>query len=223
MLESPTPDRKATVLLLLMIAGCVDAVGVAELGRYFVSFMSGNTTLMGIALADRDWSTTLLLGGLIALFVGGATVGTLLVEQARDRATGVLLLVEAGLLGLAYVGLGSSRPLAGIVPLPVAMGLANIVTLRSGSPHPGTTYATGALIRLGIALAGLGRGARAGDAGFHAAMWLMLLIGGAAGAYGRLRCGDAILLAPVVALVVLGVFDLLSRRHVLPHDPRPPA
>ncbi len=212
MLESPTPDRNATVLLLLAIAGCVDVVGLGETGRYFVSYMSGNTTQLGQLLAYHDYAAALMPIGLIALFVGGATLGTLIVEATGARAAGALLLVEAALLALAYAGLGTLRPMLGVILLPVAMGLANIVTLHNGGASPGTTYATGTLVKLGVALAGLGRdggGSRARDVLRYAIMWLALLAGGMLGAIGQLRWGAAVLLVPVAALAVLGLVDLM--------------
>lgn len=215
MLESPTPYRKATILLLLAIAGCVDAVGFGEFGRYFVSFMSGNTTLVGIDLAARSyWSISMPIG-LVALFVGGATMGTLIAEGAGRRGPAAVMLAEAALLGLACYGLLSVRPLLGAIVLPVAMGLANIATLRAGGPRPGTTYATGALVKLGVAIAGLGRDSDPRDLFFYAGMWLALLLGAMAGAIGRMRFGGEVLLAPVVVLAVLGVAGLLSSRRAV--------
>jgi uncharacterized membrane protein YoaK (UPF0700 family) len=210
MLESPTPDRKATVLLLLAVAGFVDAVGLAETGRYFVSYMSGNTTQMGVSLGYREWRSALMPLGLVALFVGGATLGTLIVEKAGRRGSAALLFVEAALLALAWLGFGTPHPTLGLILLPVAMGLANIVTLRAGGPHPGTTYATGALVKLGIGIAGLGRTVRAADLGFHLGMWIALLAGSVLGAFGRLRFGSEALLAPVAVLLLLAITHLLT-------------
>ena len=213
MLESPTPDRNATILLLLAIAGCVDVVGLGETGRYFVSYMSGNTTQLGQLLAYHDYAGALMPIGLLALFVGGATLGTLVVESTGRRAAAALLLVEAALLALAWWGLGSPRPMLGVILLPVAMGLANIVTLHNGSASPGTTYATGTLVKLGVALAGLGRDSRSRDVFRYAAMWLALLAGGMLGAIGQLRLGPAVLLVPVAALILLGLVDLVLARR----------
>ena len=213
MLESPTPDRNATILLLLAIAGCVDVVGLGETGRYFVSYMSGNTTQLGQLLAYHDYAGALMPIGLVALFVGGATLGTLIVEGTGRRAAAALLLVEAALLALAWWGLGSPRPMLGVILLPVAMGLANIVTLHNGSASPGTTYATGTLVKLGVALAGLGRDSRSRDVFRYAAMWLALLAGGMLGAIGQLRLGPAVLLVPVAALILLGLVDLVLARR----------
>jgi len=213
MLESPTPDRNATILLLLAIAGCVDVVGLGETGRYFVSYMSGNTTQLGQLLAYHDYAGALMPIGLVALFVGGATLGTLIVEGTGRRAAAALLLVEAALLALAWWGLGSPRPMLGVILLPVAMGLANIVTLHNGGASPGTTYATGTLVKLGVALAGLGRDSRSRDVFRYAAMWLALLAGGMLGAIGQLRLGPAVLLVPVAALILLGLVDLVLARR----------
>jgi uncharacterized membrane protein YoaK (UPF0700 family) len=214
MLESLTPDRKATVLLLLAVAGFVDAVGLAETGRYFVSYMSGNTTQMGLALGAGAWASALLPLGLVALFVGGATMGTLIVEQMGRRGPATLLLVEAALLGLAYAAAtGTPRPMLGLVMLPIAMGLANIVTLRAGGSHPGATYATGTLVKLGIAIAGLGAGVRPMVVLFPFAMWLALLAGSVLGAVGRLRYGSDALLGPIAMLLVLAIVHLFAARR----------
>ena len=216
MLESPTPDRKATVLLLLALAGLVDAVGLGETGRYFVSYMSGNTTQLGVLLAYHDSHSALMPLGLIALFVAGATLGTLLTEKAGRAAPAVLLLAEAVLLALSWWAFKSPRPASGVILLPVAMGFANIVTLRAGAPHPGTTYATGALVRLGVALAGLGRDTDPRDLLYLFGMWVALLAGGVLGAFGRLRYGTDVLLAPVALLVLIGAAELalnLRRRR----------
>jgi uncharacterized membrane protein YoaK (UPF0700 family) len=123
------------------------------------------------------------------------------------------MLAEAALLALGWLGLMSARPLLGAIVLPVAMGLANIVTLRAGGPQPGTTYATGALVKLGVALAGLGRDTDPRDALFYAGMWLALLVGAVAGAIGRMRFGGEVLLAPVAVLVLLALVDSVSSRR----------
>jgi uncharacterized membrane protein YoaK (UPF0700 family) len=213
MLESPTPDRKATVLLLLAVAGFVDAVGLAETGRYFVSYMSGNTTQMGVSLGYREWRAALMPLGLVALFVGGATLGTLIMEKAGRWGSAALLLVEAALLAAAFYAFGTPRPMSGVILLPVAMGLANIVTLHAGGPHPGTTYASGALVKLGIGIAGLGRTVRGADLLLHAAMWLALLAGSVLGAFGRLRFGSEALLGPVAMLLLLATVHLVLARR----------
>jgi uncharacterized membrane protein YoaK (UPF0700 family) len=216
MLDVSTPDRKATVLLLLAIAGCVDAVGLAETGRYFVSFMSGNTTQVAQHLAYREFDEIGLPFGLIALFVAGCTIGTMIARRAGPaKAAGLLLLVEAALLAAAVGAFGSPWPSFGVTLLTVGMGLANIVTVHAGRAQPGATHATGALVNLGMLLAEAGERGRVADMGFQFAMWLSLLVGSMLGAFGRLRFGLELLWAPVAILALLGVVDLVvSRRRV---------
>ena len=214
MLDVSTPDRKATVLLLLAIAGCVDAVGLYETGRYFVSFMSGNTTQVAQHLAFHDFASAGLPAGLIALFVAGCTIGTMMARTAgAARAAGVLLLIEAALLAAATWAFGSSWPQLGIILLPVGMGLANIVAVHAGRAEPGATHATGALVKLGILLADAGERGRIADMGFQFAMWLALLVGSILGAFGRLHRGIETLWVPVAILAVLGIVDLIANRR----------
>lgn len=209
MLEVSPPDRTITVLLLLAIAGCVDAVGLAETGHYFLSFMSGNTTQLGMSLAFRDWHAALFPLGLVALFVGGTTLGALVAERARRFAAGTLLLLEAALLALAGTLLAGAHGASGLLLLPVAMGFANIVTLRAGEASPGVTYATGTLVQLGVALAGLGGQMRWRRVMAPLSRWLALLCGAVLGAAGRQHLGPHLLFWPAGLLLLLALIDLL--------------
>ena len=55
---------------LSALAGYVDGIGFLHLGGLFVSFMSGNSTRMGVSLAEGDWQNAAAALGLVALFVG---------------------------------------------------------------------------------------------------------------------------------------------------------
>jgi len=71
-------DRKSRLLAacLSSLAGFVDALAFLKLGGFFVSFMSGNSTRLGVGLAQ--WSTNAgIAGGLIATFVVGVFFGSL--------------------------------------------------------------------------------------------------------------------------------------------------
>src|SRR5882757_10886260 len=45
----------ALACALSALAGYVDGIGFIHLGGQFVSFMSGNSTRMGVSLADGHW------------------------------------------------------------------------------------------------------------------------------------------------------------------------
>src|ERR1700686_953118 len=75
-------DSRRNVALacaLSALAGYVDAIGFIHLGGLFVAFMSGNSTRMGVSLAEGQWWSAAKSLGLIALFVVGAAGGSLMV------------------------------------------------------------------------------------------------------------------------------------------------
>src|SRR6266403_3243045 len=91
-------DSRRNVALacaLSALAGYVDAIGFLHLGGLFVAFMSGNSTRMGVSLAQGQWVTAAQALGLIALFVTGAAVGSLIVLGRGANRQSWLLLAEA--------------------------------------------------------------------------------------------------------------------------------
>jgi uncharacterized membrane protein YoaK (UPF0700 family) len=212
-MQTLPPERLAAALLLAMIAGCVDAVGFTELGGYFVSFMSGNSTRLGLHVAYREWPSAIFAFGLVALFVGGAAAGTLIAERSGKWGTAALLLVEAALLAGASMLLGGPRPLLGAVLLPPAMGLSNAFLPSASGTRVGLTYMTGTLVRIGAGLASLGRGGQGRAVLLDMLLWLALVFGVVLGGVGRSRFGGEVLLAPVVALVALGMAEAWFARR----------
>jgi uncharacterized membrane protein YoaK (UPF0700 family) len=80
--------------LLSAVAGFVDAVGFIALGGFFVSFMSGNSTRLGVGLIEAA-SAARLAAILIAAFVSGATAGALLGQAAGRSGFGMAALSVA--------------------------------------------------------------------------------------------------------------------------------
>ena len=62
--------------MLTAAAGMIDVVGFIELGGFYTSFMSGNTTQLGAGLAHVG-PTLFLPAGLIAMFIVGSFLGSL--------------------------------------------------------------------------------------------------------------------------------------------------
>ena len=212
-MQSLPTERTAAAILLALIAGCVDAVGFTELGGYFVSFMSGNSTRLGLHLAYQEWHSALFVGGLVALFVGGASLGALIDETAGRFAASALFLVEALLIGAAGFLIEGVHPIAGIVLLPAAMGLSNALVLGERGARVGLTYMTGTLVRIGTGLTRLGRPGEARALVLDVLLWIALVLGVALGARWQLRFGPEVLLAPAGALLLLSIVEAwFSRR-----------
>ena len=178
--------RRQFAIILAGLAGFVDAVGFLSADGYFVSFMSGNTTRLGVAMGT-DPAAALLPVLLIAGFLGGVTAGALIALRAGPlRKSAVLALVAALLLvGAGARAAGAERAM--LLALVLAMGTINNTFQRGGEVSVGLTYMTGALVRLGqgAALWLAGKAERGWAA--WGALWAGLLCGAVLGAYLQSR------------------------------------
>lgn len=130
------------------LAGYVDAVAYISLGGFFVSFMSGNTTRLGVSVAQGT-RAELVATGLIAMFVTGVMLGTLVRRFTPWRRAATVLGLVSALLALAAMLGGAGRTDAAAVAMALAMGAENAVFERDGEVHIGLTYMTGTLVKLG--------------------------------------------------------------------------
>jgi uncharacterized membrane protein YoaK (UPF0700 family) len=178
-------DSRANIALacaLSALAGYVDGIGFLHLGGLFVSFMSGNSTRMGVSLAEGDWQPAAQAGGLIALFVAGAAAGSLIVLGRGAYCQCRLLLVEAALLAGAALCHAFGFASTAIGAIVLAMGLENAVFQIEGGAGLGLTYVTGALVKVGqLCAAALTGGPRFGWL-TNLLLWAALVAGSACGA-----------------------------------------
>ena len=210
---TPTPQLSLG-LLLTAAAGFADVVGFIELGGHFTSFMSGNTTQLGDALAQGGWPVAQLTASLVALFFLGSVFGSLLALVAGPRwgssaVTGLVVVSFAATLGLAFAGF---PPGQFMLILAAGAGAQNAILPSTGSVRLGATFVTGTLFAAGQDLARALRGlAPPWRWAQHALVWASLLLGGLLGAWGYGLAGVNALLAPgVVYLGFLVAF--LARR-----------
>ena len=209
-MQSIDRSRRRLAIMAAALAGYVDAIGFLSADRYFVSFMSGNTTRLGVDLITAP-HRALLPGGLIAGFVLGVFGGALLAAWAGNwRKPAVLALVAALLAGAAGAGLEQWH-LGQLTLLVLAMGALNNTFQREGEVSVGLTYMTGALVRLAQGLA-----ARlAGTGGSGWASWLLLWLGLALGAVaGALAALNWPLAALWVAALWASLLAVLAWRMV---------
>jgi uncharacterized membrane protein YoaK (UPF0700 family) len=175
-------SRNVTLACALSaLAGYVDAIGFLHLGGLFVSFMSGNSTQMGVSLAEAHWSSAAKSLGLIALFVIGAAAGSLIVLGRGTNRQPWVLLAEALLLAAAALCYAFDLSNAAVAAIVLAMGVENAVFQIEGGGGLGLTYVTGALVKVGqLAAAALTGGARWAWAP-NLLLWAALVGGSACG------------------------------------------
>lgn len=215
-MESLSRRDYVDALLLALIAGCVDAVGFLQLGGFFVSFMSGNSTRLGIGLGSSYWREAALAAGLVSTFVGGVALGCIAGRRFGARRRAGLLLLEALLLSVAGTFHHFGYPGGGTVPMVLAMGIANAVFEQGGDVRFGVTYMTGSLVRVGQRIAAVAEGGSRDAWKPYAALWLALVMGAAFGAASWRLAGGQILWAPAALLVVMALVSRPARPQPSP-------
>ncbi|WP_210485759.1 YoaK family protein [Microvirga antarctica] len=200
---------KAHITLALMLAGLagfVDGMGFIHLGGLFVSFMSGNSTRLGVSLAQGEWHDAARGVMIILLFVVGAAAGALVAHDGRPSRRPILLLTEGCLLGGAALAnlLGVSAISVGAMV--IAMGMENAIFQKKGEPGIGLTYMTGALVRVGHRLAAALRGGDGSGWGPSLGLWASLCFGALLGAHSYAAIGLDALWIPSAVAFALAIF-----------------
>ena len=204
-------DRRVRVLAACFscVAGYVDSIGFLMTGGFFVSFMSGNSTRLAVGVAGLP-PEALIAARLIASFVAGVVLGSLVGAAAkRWRRPAVLMLVAGLLMSAVIVAMGA--PDLAMLLVAAAMGAENTTFERDGEVSIGLTYMTGALVKLGQRLAGAMTGGPKLAWAPYLMLWLGLVGGAVAGALAWPVVGlaglwvgvaGALLLAAIAFLVV---------------------
>ena len=203
----------ALACALSALAGYVDAIGFLHLGGLYVSFMSGNSTRMGVELAQGQWVAAAASLGLIVLFVIGAAAGSLIVLGHGVHRQPWVLLAEAALLAAGALAYAFGLPNAAVAAIVLAMGLENAVFQIEGGAGLGLTYVTGALVKVGqLAAAALKGGARWGWVS-NLLLWAALVAGSLCGGLAYLWINlAAIWFAAAAALALSAVVAVTTHR-----------
>jgi uncharacterized membrane protein YoaK (UPF0700 family) len=172
--------------VLAALAGFVDALGFLYLGGFFVSFMSGNSTRLGIGIAT-NLHEAMIAGGLIFTFVLGVLTGTLVTARTSYQAASLWL--ESALLLAAAVIYHVGYDHFAIPIMVLAMGAENTLFHRDGEVSIGLTYMTGTLVKTGQHLAWAILGRNPWGWVPYALLWLGLITGGAIGATTYMAIG----------------------------------
>ena len=211
---------------LSLTAGCVDAISFVGFRGVFTANMTGNTVLLGIAIAARFGKIPVSLGIVapliaIATFILGAIVALPIFRAGFDaRRAAAVVFAEAVLVGIASFAfslLGGQY----VVPLCIAMvsfsmGAQSIVAVRAGLPGIATTYVTGTLIT--AITRELAPGASEQDrrkAAHDAWAWAAYLGGAIIGTLLLIALHHAALLIPAIILAALAA---LLYRYAVRHQ-----
>ena len=174
------------VAALSVLAGMTDAIGFMASGD-FVSFMSGNTTRLAVAISDGGCGLMLRLAERYS-----ASSSVMPWACCQPASVGV---APAGAAGASRGCCVPRRPgrchdqLPALLAATIAMGMINAVVEQVNGLPIGLTYVTGALSRFGR---GLGRwmlGERRNGWRVQLMPWTGMLLGAALGAWLEHRLG----------------------------------
>lgn len=206
------------VASLSVLAGMTDAIGFMATGD-FVSFMSGNTTRLAVAISDGDLGMTLRLLVLVAMFIAGNALGIVVSRMGGRRALPLMLCVATLLCGAAAWPFEAKYP--ALLAAIIAMGMLNAAVEQVNGFPVGLTYVTGALSRFGR---GLGRwllGERRNGWRVQLIPWTGMFAGAVIGAVLEHHLGLQALYASGLLAAVLGLVSLkIPRRWQLGYMPR---
>jgi uncharacterized membrane protein YoaK (UPF0700 family) len=195
-----TPARHLIFgMMLTGAAGFIDAVGFIELGGYFVSFMSGNTTQGGAAVVEGAYPVFGLTMALVALFFIGSVIGAALAfSNERWGPAAVSFVVALGVsITAALVLAGVPASLAMLV-LAASAGAQNAVLPMRSTVRLGATFVTGTLYTSGQELALALQGKVPPWRWLqHLAVWFGLLGGAILGALAYRSVGIHALYVPI--------------------------
>lgn len=207
--------RDALVIVLTVVTGSTDAIGLIRLGGVFTSVMTGNMVLLGLAVGEKSGSIALHTGVAFVLYIIGSFFGARVAGHAPPdeshpwpRTIVWALTLELAVFALFALwwelvhGAPSSNVTYALLGLnAMALGVQSAAVLRFGIHGLSTTYLTGTLTQF---VAGFTK--RDEPIQVRSGLILLMLIAGAA--LGAFLAVDHPLLAPIVpvgALVVVVV------------------
>ena len=158
----PFPPSVLRAAWLALIAGLGDGLGWLQTGL-FAAQMTGNTALLGLALAEGRWREAGEKAAAILCFFAGLLAIRLLLQQGRGLRQGRALAVLAASL-LILVAAFLPRPF-NVLVLGAALGGQNAAFSRFRGQGINTSFVSGDLQKLAKAMARRlsGDGVRRGD------------------------------------------------------------
>jgi uncharacterized membrane protein YoaK (UPF0700 family) len=214
--------RKSSILLALAVAaGIVDAATYLGLGRVFTANMTGNTVLLGVALArgtgaDAARAATALGGFCLGAAGGVAVVG--LAPGWPRRAAPVFALESvalAALLGL-WAAIGAQSVRYWLIAISgIAMGAQSAAVRSSDVRGVNTTYMTSTLLNAVARMVLRARGTREphDGPGLPGAAWITYGAGALLGAFAEKAWHAGAVAGSLAIVFVVAAMSALARRE----------
>ena len=208
-LRSSSDNTAWQACILAIVAGYADAVGFLAFGA-FAGAMTGNTVLLGIALAGADFGAAAQSAVIILSFLAGVAASAVL---GRKLPLVAILGIEA----VAIIAAALIAPLVAAPVLAFAMGLQNATMTRFAGANLNTVVLTGNLQKMVQGFLGRFAGStkppksEAAESAMIGGLWIAYLGGVVAGALAHHWIAYPLL--PVVLLLPLA----LVRRPAFPN------
>jgi len=208
------PPRRRMAIGIALLAGFVDAAGFLQVDGYYVSFMTGNTTLLALDVASGA-RRVLVPALLIVGFILGVALGTWLGDMRESGRKRRVLSAVLALLVAAALARSLELQAPSLACLVLAMGALNTALSGNRRNPVGLTYMTGALVRVGQAIGDRISGTRPSGWSPFMLLWAALLAGAVLGAIAALQAPAAALWFGVAyAAALLVVSEHLTRREI---------
>lgn len=209
---------------LAFIAGIVNVVGLLGFQHQAITHLTGNTSLLGEALAALDMRATIHFALLLGAFVAGTTLSGFIIQdsalQLGRRYGAALLLVS--LLLFVSVPLLQRESVYGMYAAACACGLQNAMVSTYSGAVVRTTHVSGMFTDLGISLGHALRGLPVDSRRLVLCVLVIsgFLSGGVVGTLAFHRIGYYAILLPAsltaVVSIAYGLYLLRRDRSVPP-------
>lgn len=211
MQSRPAPILLLHTTVLTVLAGFLDATAYAELNHLYVSFMSGNSTHLGLSLGASNFQGAIAVMMIVAAFVLGAALGSFLADHFAAEPLRAILKVEVVLLGTAtLLSLGGATHIA-LVVVTASMGLQNAMHQVVAGADVGKSFITGILFNLGRSLSQLfSRKGNMRQLAATAFSWVAFVSGATLGALAVGAFGLDICLAAATATMLTMLVGVLT-------------
>jgi len=138
--------QERLAIFLALIAGCIDATGLIQWKTY-VSFMSGNTTSLGVAISTGKFEIIITSITVIVCFLLGIYTGTCLSLWKRIKNQILTFYIVSGILVFytIIVYFYNINNLLSIAIVGFSMGIMNTIVTSVGNQKINTDFVTGTL------------------------------------------------------------------------------